>query len=198
MEKGVKTKMNTKCSVKRQSQTNIAEMEDKIPPKVRKKTVNYNVMTKNQLIEQIKILNVELDALKREIKQPTSTTSNSTTSKSTQTLLLDEEFTFPCQLCIYNADNELDLRIHMDYAHDLDDGIFDSKITCKVCKNKFETKQKLMGHIRTKHVSSLPNCKYYQDGTCKFNEKSCWFPHKKDDPIAFKCRNCEEVFQSNN
>ena len=48
-----------------------------------------------------------------------------------------------------------------------------------------------MVHIKTKHESSLPACKYFQTGTCKFNEKSCWFAHKIVEMSSYKCRHCD-------
>ena len=116
--------------------------------------------------------------------------------KATQTTLLDEELIFPCQLCVYNAANEMDLRVHMDYGHDLDDDILLSNLKCKVCKTIFKSKQDLMNHIKTTHEDTLSNCKFYQNNTCKFNEKSCWFVHKKNVLQELKCRYCEHTFNS--
>ena len=194
-EKELKIKMSGKCSLKRKSQTNIVEKKNQIPHKVPKKTINYNLMNKKQLIDEIQKLLGELDILKDKEIQSSNTKSNDIQIKSTQTELLDEDFTFPCQLCIYNADNELDLRIHMDYAHDFDDGIF-SKITCNICEKKFQSKHRLMCHIRSKHDGSLPNCKNFQEGTCKFTDASCWFPHKMNETVLFKCRYCDETYHS--
>ena len=187
--------MSGKGPLKRKSQTNMMQKENQIPSKVQKKTINYNLMNKKQLIDEINSLLEELDTLKDKEKQSNNTKSNDLQIKSTQTELVDEDFTFPCQVCIYNADNELDLRIHMDYAHDVDGGIF-SKITCNICKKKFQTKHLLMCHIRAKHYGTLPNCKNYQNGTCKFNDASCWFPHKKNETMVFKCRYCDETLNS--
>ena len=113
-------------------------------------------------------------------------------SASTQTLLMEEEFQYPCKICIYNADNPLDLSVHMDYAHDDDeDGTQIPKITCNICKKTYQSKNILMQHIKTSHETSMPACKYFQNDTCKFNEKSCWFVHRKVDISAYKCRYCD-------
>ena len=53
-----------------------------------------------------------------------------------------------------------------------------------------------MLHIKTEHGSSLPACKYFQQGTCKFNEKLCWFVHKKEENPLLKCRYCDDRFFS--
>ena len=187
--------MSGKYPMKRKTQTNIVEKDNLIPQKIPKKSMNYNLMNKKELIDEIKKLLEELDILKDKEIQANNTKTNDIQIKSTQTVLLDEDFTFPCQLCIYNADNEFDLRIHIDYAHDVDGGIF-SKITCTICKKKFETKHHLMCHVRTKHVGTLPNCKNYQNGKCKFTDASCWFPHKMNGAVLFKCRYCDDTYHS--
>ena len=74
-------------------------------------------------------------------------------SSSTQTILEDEDLPFPCKVCIYNAANEMDLRVPMDY--DIDDEIHVSKVTCKVCKKKYLSKSDLIVHLKTKNESSI-------------------------------------------
>ena len=164
--------------------------------KQRKKHVDLNSMTKKQLIDEIKSLNEEIMNLKNKFQSRNQNLEANPIPIATQTTLLDEELTFPCQLCIYNADSEMDLRVHMDYAHDLDDDDLLSKFKCKVCNNICKGKQHLMNHIKVVHGDTLPNCKFYQNDSCKFNEKSCWYVHKKDVVGELKCRYCEQIFYS--
>ena len=183
--------MDTKYSLKRKYRT--INVEPKVPAKQKKEDTDLHSMTKKQLIDQVKSLTEELVNLKAKCQYKFTL---KTASIATQTALLDEELTFPCQLCIYNAESEMDLRVHMDYGHDLDDDVLLSKLKCNVCKTIFRSKSSLMNHIKTSHVDTLPNCKYYQNNSCRFNEKSCWFTHKKNTPEDLKCRYCDHTFGS--
>ena len=186
--------MDTKYDLKRKYRT--INVEPKVPTKQRKKDMELNSMTKKQLIDQIKSLLEELVKLKSKCQSSNDKVIAKHSPIATQTTLLEEELIFPCQLCIYNADNEMDLRIHMDYGHDLDDDVLLSKLKCNICKTMFRRKSNLMSHIKTAHVDTLPNCKYYQTNSCKFNENSCWFAHKKNEPEELKCRYCDQNFLS--
>ena len=200
-------KMNTKPLNKRKS---ISEIKHHIEPKLRKKD-NVESLTKQALLKRFKELEdkyLKVVSNCEELKQTNESLrnnmetlqkqSNLATTKSvsgTQTVMLSADFTFPCQICVYNADSEFDLRIHMEYVHDID-GFHTPKNKCNICNTKFRVRNDLMSHIKEKHGSSLPSCKYFQTGTCKFNEKSCWFVHKKLENPPLKCRYCEERFFS--
>ena len=186
--------MDRKTYLKRNSKSADNSKDVQVPSKIRKTDDNLNILTKKQLIDKIAKLNEELEALKNKVKTLDPVMGNNIVkqySSSTQTILMDEDIPFPCQICIYNADNEMDLRIHMDYAHDIDDEIRTSKVTCNLCRKKYPSKNELMKHIKSNHESDLQACKYFQTGTCKFNDKSCWFAHKIIDMSAYKCRHCE-------
>lgn len=186
--------METKYALKRKSKT--ATVEHKVSVKHRKKEMDLNSLTKKQLIDHIQSLKDELVKIKRKCQAYDDNVSAKATPIPTQTTLVDEEITIPCQLCIYNADYEMELRVHMDHAHGIDDDLSSTNIKCDLCSKTFKKKHDLMNHIKTTHVSTLPNCKYYQSDSCKFNEKSCWFVHKMNEPTENKCRYCEEQFYS--
>lgn len=187
--------MDTKKHLKRTSTLARINKDNQVPNKIRKTKENLSILTKKQLIEKITILSEEIDSLKDKVKacDPAVKESNvvKQNSSSTQTVLEDEDLPFPCQVCIYNAAGEMDLRVHMDYAHDIDEEIHASEVTCKLCKIKYPSKSGLRLHLKTKHESSVPPCKHFQTGTCRFNETSCWFVHKRVDVSAYKCRYCE-------
>lgn len=186
--------MDTKYTLKRKYKT--STLDNKVIAKQRKKDIDLNTMTKKQLIEQITSLKEELVKLKSIYQSSKDKIEDRPCPKSTQTTLLDDELTFPCQSCIYNAASEMDLRVHMDYAHDLDDEVLLSNFKCNVCKNVCKSKRNLMNHIKTIHGDTLPNCKFFQTNSCKYNEKYCWFIHKKDVLQELKCRYCEQTFHS--
>ena len=188
--------MEPKNYLKRNSKSAKINQSYQVPSKIRKTTVNLNILTKKQLIDKITVLNEELESLKNRFKTAEGAHIDNNTvtiiTTSTQTLLKNEEVPYPCKMCTYNADNPLDLDVHMEYAHeDDDDGAHIPEITCNVCNNTFQSKNKLMEHIKISHRSSVPACKYFQNDTCKYNEKSCWFVHDKVDISAHKCRYCE-------
>ena len=140
--------MNTKSLNKRKS----SEIKHHVEPKLRKKE-NVEGLTKIALLKKFKELedkylkvvsnSEELrqmnESLLNDIKtlQKESTLEATKSVSETQTVMINDDFTFPCQICIYNADSEFDLRIHMEYVHDLDDGIHTPKNKCNICKSKF-------------------------------------------------------------
>ena len=111
--------METKYAIKRKSKT--ATVEHKLSVKHRKKETDLNSLTKKQLIDHIKSLKDELMKIKRKCQSFDNNVPAKATPISTQTTLVDEDITIPCQLCIYTA--EMDLRVHMDYAHDIDEDL---------------------------------------------------------------------------
>ena len=48
---------------------------------------------------------------------------------------------------------------------------------CIKCKSTFEDKSNLMSHLKQNHPTSVPLCKNYEKGDCRFNDKFCWFKH---------------------
>ena len=198
--------MNKQTVNKRKS---VNEMKHHVEPKLRKKD-NLETLTKQTICKKYKELEdkyLKVVSDFEKLKQTNESLSNKIKTleidtpsqkpqsvSETQTTMLDKDFKFPCQICIYNADSEFDLRIHMEYVHDFDDGFCSIKIKCNICKTKFKGKKYLMNHIKTKHGGSLPPCKYFQNGTCKFTENSCWFVHKREEMPTMKCRHCEEKF----
>ena len=183
-------------SLKRNSKSAKINQIHQVPSKIRKTTANLNILTKKQLIDKITVLNEELESLKNRLNtvEPTPVDNNTGTkiSASTQTLMKDEEFPYPCKICTYNTDNPLELSVHMEYAHDDDDyGTQNPEVTCNRCNKTCPSKNELMEHIKISHKSSVPACKYFQNDTCKYNEKSCWFVHKKVEISEHKCRYCE-------
>ena len=166
--------MNNKVLNKRKPSN---EVKCHSEPKVRK-TENLESLTKSTLLKKFKELEDEnrklvsdLEKMKKinesfservkDFERQCSVQKTKSIS-TTQTVMLKEDFTFPCQICIYNADSEFDLRIHMDVAHDVDDGIFIPKTKCNICKKKFQGKGELMLHIKNNHKSTIPACRYYQ------------------------------------
>ena len=195
--------MNTK-SVNKRKLAN--EIKHPVEPKLRK-TDNVETLTKQALVKKYKELEEQYKKVVSDcekLKQENEALSNDikilekgvTKSVSETQTVMSDDFIFPCQICIHNADSEFDLRIHMEYVHDFNDGFYIPKIKCNVCKTKFKGKHDLMTHIKTNHRTSLPTCKHFQKGSCKFTEQSCWFVHKREEIPSMKCRYCEETFFS--
>ena len=55
----------------------------------------------------------------------------------------------------------------------------DNEYQCFECGEKFVGIRFLMTHRREKHT--IQDCKKYLEGTCTYNEKSCWFKHISRD-----------------
>ena len=164
--------------------------------KLRKKEQYLQSLTKKQLIDKVQNLEKELDLLRNKVNNQESLAKNPSVTIETQTLIEDDDISFPCKLCVYEAIGEFDLRIHMEYAHDMDFDYGNVRFKCRKCQMKFQSKQDLMMHIKSEHTESLPNCRYFQSDTCKFTENSCWFNHRKTDDPSINCRYCRESFNT--
>ena len=210
-------KMEQKCISKRKNTSIKSPTNSEITPaKLRKKELPLEKLTKQKIIEKFQkleeeylnlvVLNKKNEAENKLLKENVIHTGSKINNKyefktietqtealaSTQTLMKDEEFPYPCKICTYNTDNPLELSVHMEHAHDDDDyGTQNPEITCNRCNKTCPSKNKLMEHINISHKSSVPACKYFQNDTCKYNEKSCWFVHKKVEISEHKCRYCE-------
>ena len=74
----------------------------------------------------------------------------------------------------------------------------DSKLTCNFCKDKFETKSKLMKHNKEKHAENVSTCWKFVGGHCDLGDERCWFLHKENhsslNNSEYQCNSCDETF----
>ena len=143
-----------KSTLKRNSKVALNPQLQGTPNKLRKREPNLQLLTKKQLIDKVKDLEKELVLLMNDVKNKKSHPKNPSVTRETQTLI--ENISFPGKLCVYEADGEFDLRIHMEYAHDKDFDYEDVKFQYRICHTKFQCKKDLMIHIKIDHNESLP------------------------------------------
>ena len=122
------------------------------------------------------------------------------TTLGTQTSLMEDEIQFPCIECVFVATAEMELRIHMDFVHDLNEAEFQTSFSCKVCNRKFTDKCKLMHHMKNMHEEDVQTCRFYVKGLCNFPENKCWYKHKNDSEnvVKFNCGHCGKCFSDKN
>ena len=75
---------------------------------------------------------------------------------------------------------------HCDFENDTCWYIHDKKkaklqeFKCNFCEKTFKTKYKKMHHKKEYHPESVPECKNFKNGTCRFENNKCWYQHDKD------------------
>jgi len=53
------------------------------------------------------------------------------------------------------------------------------KFKCNLCEKVFKTKFSLMHHKKECHDQSVPLCKGFQNGFCRFEGQTCWYKHNQ-------------------
>ena len=202
---------------KRASKRKTDELKHLNEPKVRKKE-NLEFMTKQTIIKKFKELEEEKrnlvissEKLKEEnenlskrieimMKNQSENPKYPSSSVITQTEDLLCEMEYPCTSCIYVADVPEELGWHMQGEHGRGNPDYEFNFSCRICRKPYDLKDDLMYHIKYNHERNMPVCKYFQTGSCHFDDDKCWFRHKKEDQTInnFKCGYCGRSFELKN
>lgn len=186
----------------------------KIPTKISKKEDRMEDLTKKQVIERFKCLQMKYDALVKEKeiiekkikniekesnehhKQNKEACNKNTIQ--TQTESEDNDIEFACKVCIFEADCVDELRWHLQSVHGIGD--YEYNFACKICRKPFDIKSDLMYHVKKEHRRSMAHCKYFQNDQCNFTDEKCWFVHEKETETLkkYKCGICGNVFETKN
>ena len=70
------------------------------------------------------------------------------------------------------------------FSHEINESIQSTKvneITCRICEEKFSTKNEFMNHRKLKHNNKVAMCR--ENENCKF-DTHCWYNHKNSDNIS--------------
>ena len=72
-------------------------------------------------------------------------------------------------------------------------------VYCDYCNKKFETKNTLMYHRKSDHKDKINMCRYFLNGGCAFDAKTCWYSHVSNQTGGqqikeFICSECKEKF----
>ena len=195
---------------------------DVTPTKVRKKEISIEQLSKQKLLEKFKVLEDDYTKLvalnERTVKENKCLKDNLTEmekqvhvkcqsepgkveTSETQTSDDRGEIQFSCNDCIYNAIREKELRWHVFHSHNKGNPEVKLNFFCKVCFRSFESKNELMRHMKIQHKELVPECRYYKNGECNFNESKCWFHHKdgansSSERKKYKCNFCENKFEA--
>ena len=166
-----------------------------------------------------KFLAVIKDLKEKSLKQNHAENSQ----KETQTLVgLDDRLFIPCNICIYMATCEEELNWHLNDAHAKDDQlnyetdfpcedcgrwcqsedelrahmkIHATLLKCRFCEKSFETKNDLMKHSKIYHEKQTSVCNNFEIEVCDYEEKDCWFLHRKSLLTKLNCTKCEKTFK---
>ena len=71
---------------------------------------------------------------------------------------------------------------------------------CKICEEKFETRNGMMMHRKKYHLEKVNTCWNFESGSCQFSNDLCWFRHSKSDlpQESQNCKFCGEIFKTKN
>ena len=169
--------METKTMLKRRNQGPNKVNVDINSPKLRKKEVALEKLSKQTVIEKFRELeneysqlfeerqkkNNENQLLKDEIKELKLhlNQSKENSSSQTQTHWSQKTIQLNCDQFIHTANCEKALKWHMFHVHNKGNPEILMKFSCNNCHEKFFFKKELMKHIKMKHSESLSICKYF-------------------------------------
>ena len=54
-------------------------------------------------------------------------------------------------------------------------------IKCNFCETMFSNKADLYKHRKECHTEHVSTCNFYENGTCAYNDQSCWFIHHNEN-----------------
>ena len=103
-----------------------------------------------------------------------------------------------CHKCDYEAEDKYELDANIWELHDTEAN--EDIVTCWYYDDDFETKLDLMKHKKREHADRVNNCKKYAEGTCPFDEDSCWYRHTKTTKNSrtkssdFTCKTCDKTY----
>ena len=152
-------------------------------------------------VNENKNLKDRLNEIEKEIHVKSTGESLKLQTCETQTSDDKGDIQFSCNVCIYNAIGEKELRWHAFHSHNKGNPELKLNFTCKVCFRNFETKNDLMRHLKIEHKDLVPFCRYYKNGECNCTESKCWFHHKSEvnsnlERKKYKCNFCEQIFEA--
>ena len=103
-----------------------------------------------------------------------------------------------CDKKIVNNENVNESSNSMDISTEE----VESKYTyaCKICEEKFETRNGMMMHRKKYHLEKVNTCWNFESDSCQFSNDLCWFRHSKSDlpQESQNCKFCGEVFKTKN
>lgn len=107
---------------------------------------------------------------------------------------------FKCTKCIYEANSEEELKIHVKREHS--SGLKVENYSCNLCSETFGVRWELMIHKKNEHPLYLKTCTFFEQGNCAFGDE-CWFRHTQTGQGSFlpqtlkefKCGFCEKIFE---
>ena len=112
-----------------------------------------------------------------------------------------KEKEFNCGECDYQCTKEIELNKHVNLKHKVSTNNLSGTIICRNCGDQFTSKWNLMTHRKSKHSSTVAQCRNYLGGKCDYSDNMCWWNHAEkvvnlDDNI--KCFMCSKVFERKN
>ena len=66
-------------------------------------------------------------------------------------------------------------------------------VQCFICGKTFDCKSEMMGHRKKKHSSIVQQCTQFLKGSCRFQNKFCWYKHNIETENE-KSESPEDVF----
>ena len=190
----------------------IPKFSPKIPNKINKKEERLEDLSKKQIIEKYKNLEVEYEKilkqkvlLEKQVRKMDEETRDTNKTESivkqtaqTQTESNDNDIEFACKVCIFEAVCVAELSWHLKTKHGIGDPDYEYNYACNICRRPFDIKSDLMYHVKKEHPRSMPFCKYFQKGECKFTDEKCWYTHEIEDIAIkqYKCGICGRVFDA--
>ena len=104
-----------------------------------------------------------------------------------------EDGDFICHKCSFQSNTKKRLNDHIARSHGCE------ALKCNNCEYIFDTKNDLMNHRKKDHANILRQCRYDQDGGCKF-QADCWYKHTQTntenetttvtEKQSYKCNSC--------
>ena len=114
--------------------------------------------------------------------------------KSEVLKLKDKNRQFNCHDCSFQGQNSKELRAHSKAT---DHSCDDLREVCHSCDSIFNSYKDLMNHRRVDHSQSRKECRYFKEGTCKFDHNNCWYKHSTSDANV-NSQNVKPTGQDNN
>ena len=180
-----------------------------IPAKINKKEDRIEDLSKKQLIENYKKLEVEYEKISKQLVLLEKKVRNMedeanmpnkiiSSTAQTQTESTENDVEFACKVCIFKAVCVAELGWHLKSKHGIGDPDYVYNYACNICSKPFDIKSDLMYHVKKEHPRSMPVCKYFQNDQCNFTDDKCWYTHKKENMAKknFKCGICGCVFDA--
>ena len=102
----------------------------------------------------------------------------------------NEEGDWRCDSCPFQINNPMDLRKHVEHTHHTSNLLEHIAFECKLCVEKFPSRNQLSLHTKEKHKTYKP-CIKFPLNKCEFGN-ACLFNHiqlNENEHICYKCGN---------